>query len=97
MIDENFFTMKISQSTVHAYAYIIHIYYSGSHKMKGTAHVLFCVTTWHTSGHACSRGVMLITGVVTLVTWPVTLVTCSYMRKVGGEAPAVGASWRQGS
>ena len=38
---------------------------------------------------------MLITGVLTLVTWPVTLVTRSYMRKNGGEAPgqdAVSAS-----
>ena len=42
---------------------------------------------------------MLITGVVMLVTWPVTLVTRSYLRKNGGEAPgqdAAGASWRQG-
>ena len=29
---------------------------------------------------------MLITGAVTLVTWPVTLVTRSYMCKNGGEA-----------
>ena len=44
-------------------------------------------------------GVMLITGAVKLVTWPVTLVTDSYMCKNGGEAPeqdTVGASWRQG-
>ena len=42
---------------------------------------------------------MLITGVVTFVTWPVTLVTRSYTLKNGGEAPgqdAVGASWKQG-
>ena len=42
---------------------------------------------------------MLITGVVTFVTWPVTLATHSYMYKNGGEAPgqdAVGASWKQG-
>ena len=37
--------------------------YSGSHKMKGIAHVLFCVTTWHKSCHARNRGVTLITGV----------------------------------
>ena len=43
---------------------------------------------------------MLPTGVVMLVTWPVTLITCSYMCKNGSEAPGqdtVGASWRQGS
>ena len=43
---------------------------------------------------------MLITRAVTLVAWPVMLVTRSYMSKNGGEAPgqdAVGASWRQGS
>ena len=42
---------------------------------------------------------MLITGVVMLVTWPVTLVTRSYMHKNAGEAAgqdAVGVSWRQG-
>ena len=41
---------------------------------------------------------MLTTGVVMLVAWPVMLVTRSYMRENGGEAPgqdAVGASWRQ--
>ena len=41
---------------------------------------------------------MLTTGEVTLVTWPVTLVTCSYMHENGGEVPgqdAVGASWRK--
>ena len=73
--------------------------------MKGTPHVLFCGTKWHTSVHACNRSVTLVTGAVTLVTWPVTLVTWpvtlvthSYMCKNGGEAPeqdAVGASWRQ--
>ena len=39
---------------------------------------------------------MLITGVVTLITWPVTLVTRSYMHKIGSKAPgqdAVGVSW----
>ena len=46
-------------------------------------------------------GVMLITGAVTLVTWLVTLVTCSYMyiRKMGGEdlgQDAAGASWKHG-
>ena len=44
--------------------------------------MLFCVTTRHTSGHARNRGVMLITGAVTLVTWPVTLISCSYMQKM---------------
>ena len=42
---------------------------------------------------------MLITGVVTIVTWLVMLVTGSYMRKNGSEVPvqdAVRASWRQG-
>ena len=42
---------------------------------------------------------MLITGVVMLVTWLVTLVTHLYMRKNGGEASgqdAVGVTWRQG-
>ena len=42
---------------------------------------------------------MLITGTVMLVTWSVTLLTRSYMRKNGSESPrqdAVGASWRQG-
>ena len=37
------------------------LYYPGSHKMKGTEHMLFCVTTRHTSGHARNRGVTLIT------------------------------------
>ena len=68
--------------------------------MKGIVDVLFCGTMQHTSGHACNRGVMLITGAVMLVTWPVTLVTHSYLRKNGKEAPgedAVRASLRQGS
>ena len=42
---------------------------------------------------------MLTTGEeVTLITWPVILVTRSYMHENGGEAPgqdAVGASWRK--
>ena len=71
------------------------IYYSGSHKIRGNVHVLFCVTTLHTSGHTRNRGVthkkgldahntgvMLITRAVTLVSWPVTLVTRSYIRKM---------------
>ena len=40
---------------------------------------------------------MLITGAVTLVTWPVTLIAHLYKSKNGGVAPgqvAVGASWR---
>ena len=50
------------------------------------------------SGHARSRGVMLITGAVTLVTWPLTFGTRSYMLKNGGDAPGedgVRRSWRQ--
>ena len=79
------------------------IYYLGSHKMKGTAHALFGVAKCHRliTGHDTrNKGMMLITGTVTLVTWLVTLVTCSYMRKNGSEAPgqdAVGMSWSQGS
>ena len=71
--------------------------------MKATARALFGVATRHrliTGRDTHNRGVMLITGVVKLVTWPVTLVTCPYLRKNGGEVPgqdAVGASWRQGS
>ena len=41
---------------------------------------------------------MLMTGAVTLVTWPVALETRSCMRKNGDEAPghdAVVASWRR--
>ena len=52
---------------------------------------------------ARNRGVMLITGAFTHVTWLVTLVTRLCMCKNGNEAPghspgqdAVGASWRQG-
>ena len=68
--------------------------------MKGTALVLFGVAMHHrliTGRETPNRGVMLITRVVTLVTWPVKLITHSYMRKRGNEAPgqgAVGASWR---
>ena len=56
--------------------------------MKGTAHMLFYVTTLRTSGHARNKGVMLVTGVwsslqwcgarnrgVVLITGVVTLVT----------------------
>ena len=39
----------------------MYIYYLGSHKMKGTVHMLFCVTTWHVSGQAHNRGVTLVT------------------------------------
>ena len=45
------------------------------------------MVTLVTGRDARNRGVMLITGAVTLVTWPVTLVTRSYMCKNGGEAP----------
>ena len=64
------------------------------------AYTLFGVVTCHRliiGRH--NRGVLLITGAVTLVTWPDTLVTRSYMHKNGGEAPGqdtVGASRRQG-
>ena len=70
--------------------------------MKCTAHALFGVATSHrfvTGCHTCNRGVMLITGAVTLVAWLVALVTRPYMRKNGSEDPgqdAVGASWKQG-
>ena len=47
---------------------LITIYYSGSHKMKGTAHVLFRVATCHRGSYACNRCVALITGAVMLVT-----------------------------
>ena len=43
---------------------------------------------------------ILITGTGTLITWTVTVVARSYMRKNGGKVPgqgSVGASWRQGS
>ena len=69
--------------------------------MKSTARASFRVATCHrlVTGHDTrNRGVMLITGAVTLVTWPVMLVTHSYMRKNGGEAPgldAVGTTWTQ--
>ena len=46
--------------------------------MKGTAHALFGVAMQHRliTGHDTrNKGVMLITGAVTLVKWPVTLVT----------------------
>ena len=77
--------------------------------MKDTAHVLFCVTKWPTSGKArnrgsqqgCdahNRGVMFITGVVTLVTRQVTLVTRLYMRKMAVRLldRTLRASWTQG-
>ena len=63
--------------------------------MKGTARASFGVATCHrlVTGHDnFNRGVMLITEAATLI-------TCSYMRKNGGEAPrqdAVGTSLRQG-
>ena len=53
-------------------------------KMKGTARALFrvalCVRLG-TGRDTRNRGVMLTTGAVTLVTWPVTLVTRSYLCK----------------
>ena len=58
--------------------------------MKGTTPALFGVAKRHrliTGRNTHNRGLMLITGAVTLVTWPVTLVTRLYMRKNGGEAP----------
>ena len=58
--------------------------------MKGTACALFGLATRHrlvTGRDTRNRGVMLTTGMVTLVTWLVTLITCSYKRKNGGEAP----------
>ena len=60
------------------------------------------MVTLVTGCDARNRGVMLITGAVTLVTWRVMLVTRSYMRKNGVKAPgqdavhAIGVSWRQG-
>ena len=53
--------------------------------MKGTAHALFGVgmcNTLITVYGTRNRGVMLITGVITLETWLVTLVKRSYMRKM---------------
>ena len=45
---------------------ITSFYYSGSHKMKGTVHVLFCVTKHHKLVTGCdtrNRGMILLTGV----------------------------------
>ena len=70
--------------------------------MKGTECALFGVATCHRlviGRDTRNRGVMLITGAVTLVTWLVMLITCLYMRRNAGEAPgqdAVAVSWRQG-
>ena len=70
--------------------------------MKGTAFALFGVARCHrlvTGLDTHNRGVMLITEVVTLVTWLVTLITHLHMCKNGGKAPgeeAIGASWRHG-
>ena len=70
--------------------------------MKGIACALFGVATHHRLITGCdtrNRGVMLITGAVTLVTWLDTLVTRSYMLINGGEAhgqDTVRVSWRQG-
>ena len=58
--------------------------------MKGTACAIFVVATRHrlvTGNDNRNRGMMLIIGAVTLITWPVILVTCSYMHKNAGEAP----------
>ena len=69
--------------------------------MKGTARALFGVATRHrlvTEHDTHNRGAMLITGAVTLVKWPVTLVTCSYMyiRTKGSEATEQDAVERVG-
>ena len=80
---------------------VSYIYYSGSHKMKGTACALLWVVTHHrlVTGHDThNKDVMLITGAITLGAWPVTLVSRSYMHKNGGKAfgqHAVEASWTQ--
>ena len=58
--------------------------------------MLFCVTTWQTSGHTRNRGMIFITGIITLVAWLVTLVTCSYMCKNGGKALGPDAEDRVG-
>ena len=50
--------------------------------MKGMARALLGVAMGHRliTGHDTrNRGMMLITGAVKLVTWPVTLATCLYM------------------
>ena len=66
---------------------VIHIYCSGSHKMKGSRGALFEVAMCHrlvTGPDTRNRGVMLITGAVMLVTWRFTLVTCSYLNLIAG-------------
>ena len=89
--------------------YITITYYSGSHKMKGTACALFGVATYHSSW----QGVTLVTGVWfsqqgrdaynrgdQACNMAGYALTYSHMHKNGSEAPgqdAVGVSWRQGN
>ena len=56
--------------------------------MKGIARELFGVAICHrliTGRDTGKSGVMLITGAVMFITWAVTLVTHSYMRKMAAR------------
>ena len=60
------------------------LYYSESHKMKGTAHALFRVASRHRmcyeiiGDHAHNRAITLITEAITLITEAITFVTEAY-------------------